>query len=246
MTFWMRSAPMHWQWICIREITMRWQGRSFHPNTSTAGSQLFWATPRPLHNSPASWQYLTVHSCKPKDLCCANPGLGGDVSCLWFDETGDKENSLELREELNRFTVQPHVSARGGIQACVIVLLTYYDDVRGGCHTGTSPLSEKVSAICQIWNAQVESNLCWLPFTVENAPDWNVPELTKRRTGHLAAFAGPNTHLHPWSIMAISCVDNTLSLIVWKCVRNEDAERLKYSRAILCFLEVGGKSHFSE
>lgn len=79
--FWMRSAPMHWQWICIREITMRWQGRSSHPNTSTAGSQLSWVTPHLLHKSTASWQHLTVHSCKPKDLCCCS-----QLSRLWFDK----------------------------------------------------------------------------------------------------------------------------------------------------------------
>lgn len=82
MTFWMRSAPMHWQWICIREITMRWQGRSSHPNTSTAGSQLSWATSHLLHKSTASWQHLTIYSCKPKDLCCCS-----QLSRLWFDES---------------------------------------------------------------------------------------------------------------------------------------------------------------
>lgn len=143
----------------------------------------------------------------------ANPGL----TCLWFDKTSDKENSVELHEELNHFTVQPQVPVRGGIQACIIVLLTYCDDVRGGCHTGTSPLSESLRHLSDLESPNRNSNHCWLPFTVENAPEWNITKLTKRWNGHLVAFASTQTHLHPWSIMAISCVDNILSLIVWKC-----------------------------
>lgn len=45
---------------------MRWQGRSSHPNSSTAGSQFFRATPLLLHNSTErELTALTVHSSQP-------------------------------------------------------------------------------------------------------------------------------------------------------------------------------------
>lgn len=169
MTFWMRSAPMHWQWICIREITMRWQGRSSHPNTSTAGSQLSWATPHLLHKSTASWQHLTIHSCKPKDLCCCSR-----LSRLWFDKSSCKYNFL--------------AQGRKSLYQCIweykLLLLAHYDDVKPKCQSNTTLLlSGKASTICQTRNSQVvsyrDSNLCWLPFTVKKAPEWNIPRMTK-------------------------------------------------------------------
>lgn len=206
---------------------MRWQGRSFHPNTSTAGSQLSWATSHLLHNSPASWQYLNVHSCKPKDLCCKKTGLG--AMCLAFDSTRPATSYLELHKDI---TSQPHVSVHGEYK---LALLAYYYDVT----QSRAPYQEKSP-----------------PSVRSGKPRWfriqtsvGCPSLSKM---HLSGTfqRWPSTGLDVWwhlpAQRLICTLDRLWPLVVltthyhwlfesarWRKEKNEDAEILQYSRAIL-------------
>jgi len=72
---------------------MRWQGRSSHPKTSTAGSQLSWATPHLLHKSTASWQHTSPSAHANQKISVAV------LACLAFDSTRAAARTTSLHKE---------------------------------------------------------------------------------------------------------------------------------------------------